>query len=208
MGHRLKFCCHTIVVRVTFEEMAPERTDVDLLRAAVRDDDAFCALYERWAPELHAWYTRRTSSADTASELTAETFAEALRNLDSFRGRHPGSGAAWLMGIAHNLLRGWYRSRRVATQARERMGIPVRAYETLDEEAIDRRLSAGPLRADLLRALDALPEQQRRAVALRVIHERSYDEVAVALGCTSATARQRVVRGLRTMRERLAEDAL
>ena len=194
-----------MVVRVTLLEMGTERTDVELLRAAVRDDDAFCELYERWAPELHAWFTRRTSSADTASELTAETFAEALRNLSSFRGRYVGSGSAWLMGIAHNLLRGWYRSRRVATEARQRMGIPVRPYETLDEEAIDRRLSAGPLRADLLRALDALPPEQRRAVALRVLHERSYDEVALALGCTSATARQRVVRGLRTMRERMAE---
>jgi RNA polymerase sigma-70 factor (ECF subfamily) len=183
----------------------PERTDVDLLRAAVRDDAAFCELYRRWAPELHAWFTRRTSSADVGAELTAETFAEVLRGLRGFRGRHPGSGAAWLMGIAHNLLRGWYRSRRVADEARVRMGVPVRTYETLDEEAIERRLSAGPLREDLLRALDALPEAQRRAVALRVLHERSYDEVALALGCTSATARQRVVRGLQTMREHLAE---
>ncbi len=60
--------------------MADERTDVELLRAAVRDDGAFVTLYERWAPELHAWFTRRTSSADTASELTAETFAEALHH--------------------------------------------------------------------------------------------------------------------------------
>ena len=185
----------------------PERTDVELLRAATRDDDAFCALYRRWAPELHAWFTRRTASADVAAELTAETFAEALRGLPSFRGRHPGSGAAWLMGIAHNLLRRWYRDRRVATAARERMGVPVRAYETLDEEAIAGRLAAGPLRADLLRALEALPAQQREAVALRVLHERSYDEVAVALGCTTATARQRVFRGLRTMRERMTEAA-
>jgi DNA-directed RNA polymerase specialized sigma24 family protein len=42
---------------------------------------------------------------------------------------------------------------------------------------------------------------------LRVLHERSYDEVAVALGCTPATARQRVFRGLRTMKERLMEAA-
>lgn len=185
--------------------MAPERTDVELLRAATRDDDAFCELYRRWAPELHAWFTRRTSSADVASELTAETFAEALKGLRSFRGRNPGSGAAWLMGIAHNLLRGWYRRRRVATEARERMGVPVRDYEWLDEDAISHRLTAGPLRSDLLRALDALPADQREAVALRVLHERSYDEVAIALGCTAATARQRVFRGLRTMRERMME---
>ena len=105
--------------------MGSERTDVDLLRAARRDDDAFGALYARWAPELHAWFARRTASVDTAAELTAETFAQALRGLSSFRGRHPGSGAAWLMGIANNLLRGWYRERRVATdraRARGRAG--------------------------------------------------------------------------------------
>lgn len=181
-------------------------SDVDLLRAAARDDSAFVAVYRRWAPELHAWFTRRTSSSDVAAELTAETFAEALRGLAGFRGRHPGSGAAWIMGIAHNLLRGWYRERRVASAARARLGIPVRGYETLDEEAIDLRLSAGPLRADLLRALEALPGEQRDAVALRVLYERSYDEVAVALGCTSTTARQRVHRGLRAMRERLVGE--
>ena len=185
--------------------VGPDRTDVELLRAAVRDDGAFCVLYRRWAPELHAWFYRRTSSADAAGELTAETFAEALRSVGRFRGRHAGSGAAWIMGIAHNLLRGWYRERRVASAARQRMGVPVRAYDVLDEDAISSRLEAGPLRDDLLRALDALPADQREAVALRVLHERSYDEVAVALGCTAATARQRVFRGLRTMRERLTE---
>ena len=86
MSHDLKKCHRKGVRR--------PRTDVDLLRAARRDDDAFCELYARWAPELHAWFARRTSSWDTAGELTAETFAEALRSLRSFRGRHPGSGAA------------------------------------------------------------------------------------------------------------------
>jgi RNA polymerase sigma factor (sigma-70 family) len=185
--------------------VGPERTDVDLLRAAAREDGAFVVLYRRWAPELHAWFARRTSDPDTASELTAETFAEVLRSVHRFRGEHAGSGAAWLMGIAHNLLRGWYRDRKVASTARERLGIPVRSYETLDEDAITMRLDAGPLRDDLLRALEALPDEQREAVALRVLHERSYDEVAVALGCTAATARQRVFRGLRTMRDRLSE---
>ena len=183
--------------------VGPETTDVDLLRAATREDAAFVALYRRWAPELHAWYARRTGSADTASELTAETFAQVLTSLHRFRGTYPGSGAAWLMGIAHNLLRGYYRDRRVATSARERAHVPVHAYEI--EDAVESRLTAGPLRADLLRALEGLPPEQQRAVALRVVHERSYDEVAIALGCTQQTARQRVSRGLKTMRERLGE---
>lgn len=183
--------------------MGREPTDVELLRAAVRDDAAFVALYRRWAPELHAWFERRTSSPDAAAELTAEAFAQVLIGLGRFRGQHSGSGAAWLMGIAHNLLRGYYRNRRVATSARARAHVPVRGYEI--EESIQSRLAAGPLRADLLKALEALPPEQRRAVALRVVHERSYDEVAIALGCTSDAARQRVSRGLKTMRERLSE---
>lgn len=183
------------------------RNDVQLLRAARRDDLAFEELYRRWAPELHGWFARRTADRDVASELTAETFAEVLRSLGRFRGRHAGSGAAWLMGIARNLLRNWHRSNRVASQARQRVGVPVRPYDTLDEEGIDNRLSAGPLRDDLLRALSALPAGQRDAIALRVLGERSFDEVAVALDCTTDTARQRVFRGLQTMRERLSESA-
>ena len=187
--------------------MPSARTDVELLRAARREDAAFGELYHRWAPELHAWFRRRTSCDDAASELTAETFAQVLRSLRAFRGRHAGSGAAWLMGIAHNLLRTWYRDRRRRDAARERAGVPVRAYELPEDEAVEQRLAAGPLRDDLLRALASLPAAQREAVALRVLHERSYEEVAVALGCTTATARQRVFRGLRTMRERLPEAA-
>jgi RNA polymerase sigma factor (sigma-70 family) len=182
-----------------------QRTDVELLRACGRDESAFRELYARWAPELHSWFARRSASSDTASELTAETFAQILRTHRTFRGRHAGSGAAWMMGIAHNLLRQWYRERRVASEARERLGVPVRAYDAIDEDAVERRLEAGPLRDDLLSALEALPGEQRDAVALRVLHERSYEEVAVALGCTPATARQRVFRGLRTMRERMSE---
>lgn len=186
--------------------MGFEKTDVQLLRAAARDDDAFIALYRRWAPELHAWFARRTASQDVAAELTAETFAQILTSIHRFRGTYPGSGAAWLMGIAHNLLRGFYRDRRVSNSARAEAHVPVRAYEF--EDAVESRLTAGPLRADLLRALDALPLEQRRAVALRVVQERSYDEVAIALGCTSQTARQRVSRGLKTMRESLSEETL
>jgi RNA polymerase sigma-70 factor (ECF subfamily) len=49
----------------------------------------------------------------------------------------------------------------------------------------------------ILEALSTLPEEQRRAVRLRVIDGSSYRRVAETLGCTEATARARVSRGLR-----------
>jgi len=40
---------------------------------------------------------------------------------------------------------------------------------------------------------------QRQAVQLRVVEERPYDEVALALGISEQTARARVSRGLRAL---------
>ena len=61
--------------------------------------------------------------------------------------------------------------------------------------------------APLADAMAALPEDQRRAVELRVIDECGYAEVAVQLGVSEQTARARVSRGLRALARRLREPA-
>ena len=53
---------------------------------------------------------------------------------------------------------------------------------------------------DVARALADLPDDQRRAIELRVLHDQTYDAVAAAQGTAPATARVRVFRGLRTVR--------
>ena len=76
----------------------------------------------------------------------------------------------------------------------------------LDDDLIERvaRLTgdAGPA----VRALGGLPEEQRTAVQARVVHERDYAEIAAELECSEAVVRQRVSRGLRTLRTRLAGE--
>jgi RNA polymerase sigma factor (sigma-70 family) len=48
--------------------------------------------------------------------------------------------------------------------------------------------------------LEELPPEQRELVAAHVIDERPYDELASALDTSEAVVRQRVSRGLRTLR--------
>jgi DNA-directed RNA polymerase specialized sigma24 family protein len=55
-------------------------------------------------------------------------------------------------------------------------------------------------RLDSLSLLDALPAEQRAAVRGRVIDGRDYAELARELDCTELVVRQRVSRGLRTLR--------
>ena len=62
------------------------------------------------------------------------------------------------------------------------------------------RRSSAVARPDSLSLLDALPADQRAAVRGRVIDGRDYAELARQLDCTELAARQRVSRGLRTLR--------
>jgi RNA polymerase sigma factor (sigma-70 family) len=177
--------------------------DSELLELTVNDPDAFAAFYDRFEEELLAFFLRATRRADIAADLTAEVFAAALASASLFRAEL-GSARAWLFGIArHELADTWQRGR-VEDRARRRLGLePV----TLSDDALERidELGAhGSNRA--LRLLEDLPDDQRIAVKGRVLQERSYDELARSLSCSQSVVRQRVSRGLRSLRQRLEQS--
>jgi RNA polymerase sigma factor (sigma-70 family) len=113
-----------------------------------------------------------------ASDLTAETFAQAWLGRDRFRDEHGGSAFPWLLELVRNVLRETVRHDRVETRARERLGLPVDLAAEEGYAMVDERLSS---RLALAAALDDLPEHEREALELRVVGELQYDEVAEQL---------------------------
>ena len=178
------------------------KTDAQLIKEARTDPDAFAALYERHVRSLHGWLRARTGDEGAAMDLTAETFAQAALGLRRFRDLREGSAAPWLFGIATNLLRGYYERHRVETAGRRRLGLPLQRYDGGYEE-VEERARAEALDPALQGALDELPEGQRRALELRVVGERPYDEVALLLGTTEVAARLRVMRALGSLSRKL-----
>lgn len=176
--------------------MAPgSLTDAELLVASLSDPDAFDAFYRRHAQGVYGWFRLHATSDEQALlDLTAETFAQALLNLDRFRGRTADAGAGWLFGIARNLARQHHRRGRVEMRAAQRLGLPHRVLEEHDFGSADPRLRD---------ALDRLPAAQRRAVELRVVEDFSYERIAAELACSEQSARLRVSRGLKKLRARL-----
>jgi RNA polymerase sigma-70 factor (ECF subfamily) len=183
-----------------------DRDDASLVRAAAAGDrEAFARLYDLHALPVFRWFAWHVGREGTlASELTAETFAEALRSLDRFRGEAAGSGTAWLFGIARNLARQHARGRRVREQARRALGMPLAGYLDDDLERVPERIDADRLGVLLDEALAGLPEPQRRAVVMRIVEDLDYDEVACALQSSPQAARLRVSRGVRALRRRIA----
>jgi RNA polymerase sigma factor (sigma-70 family) len=171
-----------------------DRTDAELMRAAEADARAFAELYRRHISTVHGWFRRRLDWA--ASDLTAETFAQAWLSRRSFRDEANGSALPWLFGIARNVARDSARRDAVETRARCRLGLPTDLASEDGYAAVEERLSP---RAALARGLEALPGHEREALELRVVEELPYEQVADRLGVRPAAARLRVSRALRRL---------
>jgi len=177
------------------------KSDAQLIKEARRDAEALGELYGRHAHSIHSWL-RAQASPETASELTAETFAQAALSLRRFRDPGDGSAAPWLFGIARNLLRRSYERDRVERTARRRLGMPETWHDP-GPGRVEERDRAERMTPSLVIALATLPPGQRRALELRVIEELPYTEVASSLSCSEVAARIRVTRALGSLSQRL-----
>lgn len=180
------------------------RTDAQLLAATSGDADAFGIFYRRHVRWLLAVCARRARDAELAADVTAEVFATALADSERFDPER-GSAGGWLFGIALNKLADAQRRGHAERRARQRLGIPALALTDDDIARIDELASlAGG--ADAARLLATLPTEQRAAIEARIVQERDYEQIAGELRLSEAAVRQRVSRGLSTLRARLRAE--
>lgn len=164
------------------------------------DAAAFAVFYRRHEDAVLGFSVRRAGHPELAADLTAETFARALagrRRFDPARG----DALAWLFGIARNLLADSRRRGRVEDDTRRRLGME---RLLLDDDAIERITRLADDRA--VTALQELPLDQRQAIRGRVVDGRTYPALAAELRCSESVVRQRVSRGLRTLKTELEAD--
>ena len=171
-------------------------SDEDLLVGT--DPASFEQFYLRHVDNLLGFFSRRTRDAEMAADLTAETFAAALAGRRRYRPQ-AGAASSWLFGIAMNKLADAQRKGYAERKACRRLGLE-RIELTDDDIARIDALGDGPGATALL---EGLSYDQRQAVEAHVMEERSYEELAAVLRCSESVVRQRVSRGLRTLRARL-----
>lgn len=175
-----------------------------LLAERARDGDqlAFRALYERFAPMVHAVLVAHAASQD-ADDLMQDVFLSAWRGLHRLqRDEHVG---AWLAVIARN------RARRSHSRA------PPATESLLDEPPDPRSLGVrGAGAGDAHDAADAagaalallaqLPEAYRETLAMRLVEGLSGPEIAEATGLTHGSVRVNLTRGMKLFKELLRKQ--
>jgi RNA polymerase sigma factor (sigma-70 family) len=159
-------------------------------------------LYRDHARRLAGYLMRATGDPEAAADLTAETFAAALLTRERYR-PELGARRTWLYGIAAHKLTDWRRRGYAEDRARRRLRIERPALSDGDVAELHRL--AGEV--TVIGFLEELPGDQRKAVRARLLDERAYGEIAVAEGVSEAAIRQRVSRGLASLRQRIGDNS-
>lgn len=163
-------------------------------RAAAGDEAAYAALYERFSLTVFKYALARCGDRELAEDLLAETFVTAWKRLPDYHF----TGApfvTWLLAIA---------ARHQMTAARSAARKPTTSLDERSWDAPDEGVDAAAALADrdeVARLLGNLPEDQRQVLTLRFFADQSADEIAQALGKTSANVRQLQLRALQEQGE-------
>jgi RNA polymerase sigma factor (sigma-70 family) len=172
-----------------------------VLSVANGDEAAFATLYRRYLPLVVRWCLRETRNRELAADLSAEVFAASLTGARRYRPER-GTVAAWLLGIARNKLLESRRRRRVEDSARLRVRLEPWSLTDDDLERVEELASRDE---QVLALVEQLPAAMREALRERVVHERSYTEIASELRCSRSLARQHVSRALKRLRSQMEE---
>jgi RNA polymerase sigma factor (sigma-70 family) len=166
------------------------------------DPDLFEAFYRENVEAVQRFVARRVDERGRAADLTAEIFLAAIESVDRYR-PEAGTPRAWLYGIARIVVAGDAR-RRDAERRREEHWRGSALLDADDAARIDARLDAAARARRLYAAMDRLPDGERAVLELVALDELSVAEAAAAIGVRPATARVRLFRARRKLRDELA----
>ncbi|MCJ7512920.1 MAG: sigma-70 family RNA polymerase sigma factor [Anaerolineales bacterium] len=175
--------------------MSQTPEDLELIRRADSDPDAFGELYTRYVGRIYSYIYYRTGDPQEAEDLTARVFQRAMHHI----GRYRDQGvpfSAWLYRIAHNLVANWHRDRS------RRQIVP------LDERIVASGPSSHPevatiMREEQRRLLDVvrtLPPDRQELLILKFVDHLSNAEIGQITGKTEGAIKSLYHRTLISLR--------
>jgi RNA polymerase sigma-70 factor, ECF subfamily len=185
----------------------PGDADAALVRAAQSGAPAaYSELVRRYQDRIYTVIAGMISAREDALDLTQETFLKAYTALHRFR--QDAGFYTWLYQIAVHLCIDYNRKRK---RYQEPLPLDGNLLHDLGAEPQDMSPTHDPerstinvhLRAAIHTALQRLPEPFRTAVILHDIDGLSQEEIATIMRCPLGTAKSRIQRGRRQLRELL-----
>lgn len=173
--------------------------------ALARDSDAWSAILENHGASILRMAQRVTGDGALCDDVCQEALLQIRAHAGKFKppaGTYNADSAAkgWIMCIAYRTALGMLRLRARRSENEMQAGFE---HLSLTPPERDPALATEEL-ALLRQEINSLPELLRGAVCLHFFGQMSYPELSAALECSENTARKRVERAVKRLRERLA----
>ncbi len=170
-------------------------SDRSLVDRAKRNRQAFIELYRRHYDQVFRYCQHRLFDRSTAEDITAIVFVKAMENIYQFNGDDSKFGS-WLFRIATNQINSYIKQNRRRNEILQDLSHTApNCYTENDNSQNSQNL------LNLKIAISKLKPDYQTVITLRYFEQMKSEDIADIVGCSAATARSRISRGLDKLRK-------
>lgn len=174
-------------------------------KASKGDSEAFEQLVLTYQTQIYHLCYRMLGNAEDAADMTQETFLKAWRSLDGFH--FESAFSTWLYRLASNCCLDFLRSQKrrpTVSLVMEDAEGEEQAYEPADEApSPEEQAIFQEEKNEINIAMQALDEEQRQVLTLRVVNDLSYAQIADILSLKEGTVKSRIARARENLRKNI-----
>lgn len=186
--------------------MSEQDIDQQLVeRVQQGDQAAFEVLVKKYQHKIMSLISRYVKQPGDVPDVAQEAFIKAYRALPNFRGES--AFYTWLYRIAVNTAKNYLVSRGRKPPSTD---IDAQDAEFMDDghglkdiASPESQILSEEIRAVVLEAIEALPDDLKQAITLRELDGMGYEEIAVTMDCPIGTVRSRIFRAREAIDKKL-----
>ena len=166
-----------------------------MLRVKAGDLDKMSLLFERYHRKLFGFLFHMTYQREVSEDMVQQVFYKMLKYSHTFTGQ--GEFVHWMYSIARNVLKDQFKK----NKGFQYQDANAMEYELADSTSLEDQLESKQAKAELLRAMGRLSEEQREILTLSRFQELKYTEIAGIMNITPGAAKVRVHRAIQDLKD-------
>ena len=167
-----------------------------LAALAVKDDEAFFELYNKFFPLVYSMIFAKIKNVTVTDDIVSEIFMKVALNLDKYDKKFAFS--TWIFAIARNTLADYFRRQK---RNSEDSWNDFFEYSAPISEQPDEKLLSDETIENLLRAMGKLSDRQRKILELKYWSELANVEIAEVMNLSASNVGYLHYQAIKKLRE-------
>ncbi len=172
------------------------------------NEEALAQLIERHQSKVFRFIYSKVNDQEIADDIFQDTFIKVIHTLKGKNYKEEGKFLPWVMRISHNLVIDYFRKNNRMPMQRETEEYSIFNYMVDASPNIENDLITSQIESDVKKLINALPEDQREVITLRIYQDLSFKEIAEITGVSINTALGRMRYALLNLRKNIEKNQI